>query len=150
MSRSGTTSKERASISKFLETASDESRERYENVQRCMKEQGLEIRNDSRLVLSYLEDSLGREWTPEKITNELCVTHFLYNYTEYGSYATKMFPLIAKFFHEKLNMPWAISWNHSKKHIVPMLKYVATEQVGGIPSTWPWMSTEVVTDVPEQ
>jgi hypothetical protein len=146
----GPTSKERVSLKKFLETASEDAKKRYSEVESCMKEQKLEIRDDSRLVQAYLDDVLGKEWNPEKIKNELCVTHYLYNYTEYGNYSSKMFPLIAKFFHDKLNMPWSVAWGHSKKHIIPMLKYVATEQEGGIPTTWPWLeATEVVTEIPE-
>ena len=43
----------------------------------------LEIRDDSRLVWSFITNSLPATWTKKRIFQELALTHYIHNYTDY-------------------------------------------------------------------
>jgi len=126
------------SLSKLIENG-DIDKVEYDALLDSLKKEGInEVRDDSRLVHAFLCKRLTPQWTRERVVQELCLTYFLYNYTEYPEFSRDVLPIFAKYCHEKAGMPYHVAWSHVHKYMVPQFKFVAIEKAGGLPDTWPW------------
>ena len=126
------------SLSKLIESG-EIKKEEYDSLLSLLKNEGItDIRDDSRLVHAFLTNRLTPQWTKERVVQELCLTYFLYNYTDYPTYSKEVLPILAKYCNEKAGMPYHVAWNHVHKYMVPQFKYVAIEKAGGMPDVWPW------------
>ena len=144
------------SLSSMIESG-EIKKDEYDSLLNSLKEQGItSIRDDSRLVYAFLSKRLTPQWTAERVVHELCLTYYLYNYTDYPAYSKDILPLLAKYCNEKAGMPYHVAWNHVHKYMVPQFKFVAIERNGGLPSVWPWMekneevSAETLNEVPSE
>ena len=99
-----------------------------------LKKYNLEIRSDSRLSYCYINNKLGEEWDIKKVVFEICLTNWLFNYTNYPLICDSVFKHYSKLFVNK-----SMGYNYVKTYVQPHIKYQTIHSMGGIPQKWPWI-----------
>ena len=107
---------------------------RKNELQSELKKYNLEIRGDSRLSYCYINNTLGSEWDIKKVVFEICLTNWLFNYTNYPIICDSMFKHYSKLFVNK-----SVGYNYVKTYVQPYIKSHTIYSMGGIPQKWPWI-----------
>ena len=125
-----------------LERLANERIEKRASLVAALGAIGLELREDSRLCKNYENGELSPEWTLDRVVQVCAEMHFLHNYTDYPQ----------RFRQLKKNM-WgyttgAYYWDRRKymteniEELANNLKEVVFKDLGGRPTTWPWLLVE--------
>lgn len=122
-------------------------RKNIEDVRVKLEEYKLDLRDDSRLAFSYATNTLYPAWSLDEIVYELCLMHFLYNYTNYPKICrTFLTQMKQSFVHD---FPIHISYEqlddianrHIQQYGIPMCKIMAIRELeNGLPEQWPWIA----------
>lgn len=121
-----------------LPCAADERRRVLEEL---MAAQGMEIRPDSSLCKCFIAGTLDPSYTAETVTF-LCGLHkFLYLYTPYSARCSVILPAIANGLSSSLGS-YDSAWKYVVQHEAPLLKLSVLEEVGGVPTVWPWLEQQ--------
>ena len=104
-------------------TSTDRQRELKEALAKCK----LTLRNDSSLSKDYISGS--NTHTPEEITKELALMHWLHSYTTYSTDLTKIKDALCA-----QHGPYRGVWRSASR----TCKLFLTATLG-VPETWPWM-----------
>ena len=116
---------------------------------RLYRTRGLDIRNDSRLVWCYMIDMLDKDWTIERVMDELALTHYLHNYTDYPL----CFPELVALRHTLEQEYFQTTGEYRdfgefiRRYYVPLYRMNAMLRKhpdGRFPRVWPWQQEEGV------
>lgn len=100
---------------------------------------GLQLRPDSALCKSYMANRVDKSYTASVVA-EICALHkFLYEYTSYSFDCAVQIPIMLASLADPLGSE-AAAYSYIKCHEIPILKHVAIEKSGGIPTVWPWIT----------
>lgn len=99
-----------------------------------LKKHNLEIRSDSRLCYCYINNKLDKSWSLEKVVYELCVTHWLFNFTDYPEICDITFKHYYDLFENKTQCN-----TYFKMVIQPQIKLDIIHRC--LPLKWPWQTT---------
>lgn len=139
------------SIDKELNNITDEN---YKNTllvklraldEKCFTQCGIHIRDDSRLIWSFVTNKLPKIWDEQRVFSELCITRFLHQYTAYS----EQFHVLKTKFISKLNS--TTKYPHIpydpliiRKCIIPIMKLQTLKQHSADFDDmvqWPWQTT---------
>jgi len=107
----------------------------------------LDIRDDSRLVWSYITNNLHPSWTEQYIMNELCLMHYIYNATKYQDHFASTIPVVHDHLQRTLfaNYPQYTN-EYVRKFVIPLYRIRAMmdahEEDNSYPTKWPWIDYE--------
>ena len=94
----------------------------------------LVVRSDSRLAHCYINNKLDESWIIEKVVFEICLTHWLINYTNYQQLCDYTYNFLCRISNDKDKCD-----EYFKVNVKPHVKLDAIYSMGGIPSKWPWV-----------
>ena len=109
--------------------------QRKEELSKELGKYSLEIRKDSRLCYCYIHDNLNSEWDLQKVVYEICITNWLFNYTDYKLRCDYAFKYFSHMFNNK-----TVGHTYVKNFIQPQIKIDTINQMGGLPKIWPWIT----------
>lgn len=96
------------------------------NISNYVKENyGIEIRDDSQLIWSYLTEMQETPKTISYVSEEIWFTTILYRYTDYEMVSKKNIPEIKYFLmkgHEEHPLCSQQTWEHIRNFVIPSLK----------------------------
>jgi len=99
---------------------------------------GLQVRPDSALCKSFIAGTTDDSYTAAVVA-DICAMHkFLYEYTSYAIDCAIQIPYMVDNLSGPLGSATA-AMNYIKQHEVPMIKTLAIEKTGGMPTVWPWL-----------
>jgi hypothetical protein len=108
---------------------------------------GLRMRDDSRLVWSLVTDALPAGWTAEKVMNELCLMHYIHNYTNYSRQFKTTIPIVKQNIEQQIfkHMPNAsfYAYEYVQKYVIPIYRIRAMMDCHPnqqFPNEWPWQN----------
>ena len=113
-----------------------DSQTRRDELYMELNKYNLEIRPDSRLCYCYINNKLDESWSLEKVVFELCVTHWLFNFTDYPERCDAALKYYYGIFNNK-----TACHNYFKMYIQPQIKLDVIFHTGGLPLKWPWKTT---------
>jgi len=107
---------------------------RKKELEEELRKYKLEIRPDSRLCYCYIHEKLDKTWSLDKVVFEICVTNWLWNYTDYKDRCDYVLKHMMNNFRAK-----TICHNYFKLYVQPNIKIDTINFMGGIPLKWPWI-----------
>lgn len=115
-----------------------------------LKEQrGIELRDDSRLVWSFVTNQLAPGWTKEKVMDELCLLQYIFAHTPYSQHYRSSIPVVKHEIETQLfagyPQPFASAraFEYVQKFVIPLYRIAAMLSAHPdqkFPVTWPWMN----------
>lgn len=120
-----------------------EVRNRFEQLSNMLWERtGLLLRDDSRLAWSFITHTLPRGWSLYRVVDELALTHYLHNYTQYKQIVRCVLPVIKSTLDSNPSVGPLNSWEYIQRFIIPRYRMEAMMSAhpdGIFPMVWPWM-----------
>ena len=107
------------------------------------------LRSDSQLARKFVDNKLESHWNVHKIIYELCLTHYLYEYTPYRRLLEQELPKLKEMFMEDLPFNQLRNEHYVQEHVrcycIPFLKFLAVfKSKKSIPTIWPWLDSDFV------
>lgn len=103
--------------------------ERKEQLTKALEEKGLKLRDDSKLCMNYINDSLKERWTIDGIVERMCQMKYLFEYCNIESYMEKA----EKEYYDELNagyLPDCSIIDTAEAYAMKNKEY---------PNKWPWL-----------
>lgn len=111
-----------------------DTQSRREILVRELAKKSLSLRADSRLCSCYINDTLGEDWSVERVVGECALMHWLYLYTNYPCRCYEAYIYFSTVFTSGKSVHEFV-----KKNVQPHIKAQIILAHGGIPKVWPWV-----------
>lgn len=101
---------------------------------------GLQLRDDSKLAWNFITQNLSPEWDLLHVADELILTHYLHNHTNYGNTAKSVIPIVKSTIEQQLGVPKSVYghqsnrvhskavWEYMQRLVIPLYKIHAMEE----------------------
>lgn len=115
---------------------------RMEQLREELAKYKLPLRADSQLAVGYAHNTLVPPWSLREVVYELCLIHFLHEYTTYPQITKDILPKMKEEFMRDL--PFSndrnayYAWEFATEYGIPYCKLLALKNTL-VPETWPWM-----------
>lgn len=113
---------------------------------KLFQERRLQIRDDSRLVWSFVTDTLAPGWDETKVMDELCLLQYIHQYTDYVQQYKSTIPIVKQNIEQQifLDSPCASTqaYEYVQKFVIPLYRIQAMFEAhpdGHMPTEWPWL-----------
>jgi hypothetical protein len=114
--------------------------------QRLYEQRRLHIRDDSRLVWSFVTQTLPEGWDETKVMDELCLLQYIHQYTDYVQQYKSTIPIVKQNIEQQvfLGSPFASAqaYEYVQKCVIPLYRIQAMMEAHPdqeLPTVWPWL-----------
>ena len=106
----------------------------------------LECRDDSRLIWSLVNGELSEDWNENKVIDELCVTKYLHDHTNYENEYKCTIPVVKQNIEQQIFSEYSDSsikaHEYVQKFVIPLYRIKSILDIhpnGKLASPWPWI-----------
>lgn len=109
---------------------------RKTNLENALNEKGLRLRVDSKLCSCYVKGETSLEWDVERVVQECCIMHWLYNFTDFQERYDMASQIESKmnYFHTHRDFI-----SYMNRFVRPAVKEMIIREHNGYPEVWPWL-----------
>ena len=113
---------------------------KLEQLRTAMDEFGIHLRTDSRLIRQWVAGTL--DWTLPQVVQELLLTHYTYQHTDYESRLGQIVPTLVRHLQVHHGMAREDTWAHVQTYILPAVRCLSWCVHGDVPAQWPWVAAD--------